>query len=63
MGESDLIERSGDPQTMPLEVFIAAKIKGLATDASELFVDADSSLRACLYPWVRYAFARSSHPE
>ena len=35
---------------MPLEVFIAAKIKGLATDASELFVDADSSLRACLYP-------------
>lgn len=48
---------------MPLEVFIAAKIKGLATDASELFVDADSSLRACLYPWVRYAFARASHPE
>ena len=43
--DTDLIKKSGDPRAMPLDAFTAETMKGLATDAPEVFVEAIRALR------------------
>lgn len=42
---TDLIKKSGDPRAMPLDAFIAETMKGLATEAPEVFVEGIRDLR------------------
>ena len=43
--DTDLIKKSGDPRAMPLDTFIAKTMKGLETEAPEVFVDEIRALR------------------
>lgn len=43
--DTDLIKKSGDPRAMPLDAFIAETLKGLATEAPEVFVEGSRALR------------------
>lgn len=43
--DTDLIRKSGDPRAMPLDIFIAKTMAGLATDAEEVIVDEIRALR------------------
>ncbi|SHO67306.1 uncharacterized oxidoreductase [Pseudoxanthobacter soli DSM 19599] len=43
--DTDLIRKSGDPRAMPLDIFIAKTMAGLATDAEEVIVDEIRDLR------------------
>jgi uncharacterized oxidoreductase len=48
--DTDLIHKSGDPRSMPLDVFIAQTLEKLATDTTEVFVDGIAPLRANVGP-------------
>jgi uncharacterized oxidoreductase len=43
--DTDLIKRSGDPRSMPLDAFIAQTMAGLGTDAEEVIVEAIRAIR------------------
>ncbi|WP_416067570.1 SDR family oxidoreductase [Rhizobium sp. ZK1] len=43
--DTDLIKKSGDTRAMPLDAFIAETMKGLATEAPEVFVEGIRALR------------------
>lgn len=43
--DTDLVKKSGDPRAMPLDPFIAETMKGLATEAEEVIVEAIRPLR------------------
>lgn len=44
--DTDLIQKRGDPRAMPVDVFIAETMQGLATEAPEVVVEAVRALRA-----------------
>lgn len=43
--DTDLIRKSGDPRAMPLDIFIAKTMAGLATEAEEVIVDEIRDIR------------------
>jgi uncharacterized oxidoreductase len=43
--DTDLIKKSGDPRSMPLEAFVAETMKGIATETPEVIVDAIRAVR------------------
>lgn len=43
--DTDLIKKSGDPRSMPLEAFVAETMKGIATETPEVIVDAIRAIR------------------
>ena len=43
--DTDLVKKSGDPRAMQLDVFIEETMRGLATEAEEVYVEAIQALR------------------